>query len=458
MRGHALVVDDEPQMLVAMDTALRRAGFNVTTAASGLEALEKVESEDFAVVFTDLRMPRLDGLQLLAKLKFQRADVPVVMMTAYGTIQNAVQAMKEGAADYLVKPFDARDVDAVIKRVVASSASMTSGEFLTATPAVRRLLAVARKAARSTATVLVEGESGTGKEVLARFIHSESSRKSRPFVAVNCAAIPDSLLESELFGHERGAFTGATMRREGKFELASGGTLLLDEIGEMPRELQAKLLRVLQEKTVDRIGGREPVPVDLRVVATTNVDLAAAVESADFRQDLYYRLKVVRLHLPPLRNRPEDIELLAGAFCAALGGAERSLSEPALKRLSAHAWPGNVRELKNVIECALTLSSSQQIQEQDLFLDGPESRSGSSAPRTVAEAEQSLILSTLEQTNGNRTRAAEQLGISIRTLRNKLGQYRSEGIEVAEPAGKESNLTVPSGKDSHREEHVDDVA
>jgi len=448
MRGHALVVDDEPQMLVAMDTALRRAGFSVTTAASGLEALERVEEEDFAVVFTDLRMPRLDGLELLAKVKVCRADIPVVLMTAYGSIQNAVQAMKEGASDYLVKPFEARDVDAVIKRLVTSPQPSESGEFLTATSAVRRLLSVARKAAQSTATVLIEGESGTGKEVLARSIHRESARKARPFVAVNCAAIPESLLESELFGHERGAFTGATMRREGKFELASGGTLLLDEIGEMPRELQAKLLRVLQEKTVDRVGGREPVPVDLRVIATTNVDLAQAVEDGDFRRDLYYRLKVVRLELPPLRARPDDVELLAKSFCTSLGGHERTLAAPSLERLRSHPWPGNVRELKNVVECALTLSSSREIQPHDLYLDGPESRVGKSEPRTVAEAEQSLILSTLEQMNGNRTHAADQLGISIRTLRNKLGQYRREGIAIVEP----------HGKDASPAEDVDDVA
>lgn len=447
MRGHVLVVDDEPQMLVAMDTALRRAGFAVTTAATGVEALERVDEEDFSVVFTDLRMPQLDGLELLSEMKHRRADVPIILMTAYGTIPNAVQAMKDGAADYLVKPFDASAIDAVIKRVVGAEQPAGSDEFMTASATVRQLLAVARRAAQSSATVLVEGESGTGKEVLARYIHRYSPRRKRAFVAVNCAAIPDSLLESELFGHERGAFTGATVRREGKFELASGGTLLLDEIGEMPLPLQAKLLRVLQEKTVDRVGGREPVPVDLRVVATTNVDLADAVRKGDFRRDLYYRLKVVRLSLPPLRERPEDIELLAETFVKTLGGTERSLSAAASRRLTAHTWPGNVRELKNVIECATALSSSQELQEDDLYLDGLDGLdvvAQAERPTTVADAERSLILGTLEEMRGNRTRAAERLGISIRTLRNKLTLYRSEGIDVVDPNGR------PGGSD---EEH-----
>lgn len=436
MRGHVLVVDDEPQMLVAMDTALRRAGFAVTTAATGVEALERVDEEDFSLVFTDLRMPQLDGLELLTEMKHRRADVPIVLMTAYGTIPNAVQAMKEGAADYLVKPFDAGAIDAVISRVVRAGQESSGDSFLTASASVRRLLAVARKAAESSATVLIEGESGTGKEVLARDIHRHSPRRKKPFVAVNCAAIPDSLLESELFGHERGAFTGATMRREGKFELASGGTLLLDEIGEMPMPLQAKLLRVLQEKTVDRVGGREPVPVDLRVIATTNVDLAEAVRKGDFRRDLYFRLKVVSLALPPLRERPEDVAMLAETFLKSLGGNERSLSPDASKRLAAHGWPGNVRELKNVIECATALSSSQVIQAEDLYLDGLETSAQAERPTTVADAERSLILGTLREMGGNRTRASERLGISIRTLRNKLSQYRAEGIEVVDPNGR----------------------
>ena len=437
MRGHVLVVDDEPQMLVAMDTALRRAGFRVTTAASGVEALECVEQEDFSVIFTDLRMPQMDGLELLGKVRHASPDVPIVLMTAYGSIPSAVEAMKQGAADYLVKPFEAGDVDRVLSKVVKPSPGPDRGEFLTGSIAVERLLQVARKAAKSEVTVLIEGESGTGKEVLARLIHRVSPRAARPFVAVNCAAIPDSLLESELFGHERGAFTGASVRREGKFELASGGTLLLDEIGEMPIQLQAKLLRVLQEKTVDRVGGREPVPVDLRVVATTNVDLARAVREGKFRRDLYYRLKVVHLRLPPLRERPEDIALLAEAFCQRLGGGRR-LSAPALKRLQAHRWPGNVRELKNAIECAVTLSQSREIQEQDFFLDTLETpEEAVSEPKTVADAEKAVILATLRRTGGNRTRAAELLNISIRTLRNKLGQYRREGEVILGPNGRE---------------------
>jgi DNA-binding NtrC family response regulator len=438
MRGHVLVVDDEPQMLVALDAALRRSGFQVTTAANGHEALARVEEQQFAVIFTDLRMPHIDGLELLSKMKHRCADVPIVLMTGYGSIPSAVQAIQQGAADYLVKPFDTSALNAVLARVVRETEE-DPGDFLTASSRLKHVLSVARRAATGSSTILIEGESGTGKEVLARLIHRSSPRASRAFVAVNCAAIPETLLESELFGHERGAFTGANVRREGKFEVASGGTLLLDEIGEMPLALQAKLLRVLQERTVDRVGGRDPVPVDLRVVATTNVELARAVTEGDFRRDLYYRLKVVQLRLPPLRERPEDIALLAKRFVTALGGGGRSLSLAAAQRLEAHSWAGNVRELKNVIECAMTLSSAREIQPEDLFLDAPGASVGNGASSgTVADMEQELILKTLAETRGNRTKAAQRLGISIRTLRNKLALYRRQGDFVHSPEGRES--------------------
>jgi DNA-binding NtrC family response regulator len=452
MRGRALVVDDEPQMLVAMDAALRRSGWNVVTAASADEALARLHEEDFSVIFTDVRMPRRDGMELLGEVRSVAAEVPVVLMTAYGSIPHAVQAMRGGAADYLVKPFEAEDIQRVLARVMFSNgASRREGgsEFITRSPRVRQLLAAARKAAESTTTVLVVGESGTGKELLAQLIHRTSPRAARPFVAVNCAAIPETLLESELFGHEKGAFTGALSRRAGKFELASGGTLLLDEIGDMALGLQAKLLRVLQERVVDRVGGREPVAVDLRVIATTNVDLGRAVKENRFRADLYYRLNVVSLHIPPLRERREDIPPLAEQLCESLGAGRFRLAPEALARLAVHDWPGNVRELRNVIERAVTLSPREEIEASDLALEDASPTPtpvGQELGGTVDTMEKALILRTLDETAGNRTRAAEKLGISIRTLRNKLSRYRNEGL--IEPAEAGAGGALPDG-DAH---------
>lgn len=457
MRGEALVVDDDPQMLVAMEAALARTGLPVTTAASGEEAIERLQDKTFSIIFTDLRMPRMDGIELLRQIKTLTVNVPIVLMTAHGSIDNAVQAMKLGAVEYLQKPFDAAAVESLTNRLVPRQRDPDGG-FITVSPGVEQMLNVARRAAQSSVTVLVEGESGTGKEVLARLIHRSSPRRRKAFVAVNCAAIPEQLLESELFGHERGAFTGANVRREGKFELASGGTLLLDEIGEMPLPLQTKLLRVLQEKTVDRVGGREPVPVDLRVVATTNIDLSQAVRSGDFRRDLFFRLRVVRLHLPSLRQRPEDIPRLATHFCQSMEGGARTLTDDAIEKLAGHEWPGNVRELKNVLECAATLTASAEIHAADLSLDPPDPRdipsrdsddTTSGDSRTIAQMEQRLILGTLSSTHGNRTLAAEQLGISIRTLRNKIHQYRAEGVQVVPPTGRPpqsaDSTTYPGG-------------
>jgi DNA-binding NtrC family response regulator len=440
MGEELLIVDDEPQMLIAVHETLRRLGYGVTTAGSGMEALCRLKEKYYQLVITDMRMPEVSGLDLLRKVKSVAPQTPVILLTAYGTIQNAVDAMREGAYDYLLKPFSSESLENVVRRALESTPR--KGErichtILTQDPVFSRTLEQASQAACSTATVLIEAESGTGKELLARMIHQRSLRHSNAFVAVNCAALPESLLESELFGFEKGAFTGANASKPGKFELAHRGTLLLDEIGEMAPILQAKLLRVLQEKEVDRIGGKDPVEIDVRVIATTNRDLQSLVREGDFREDLYYRLNVVRLTIPPLRERPDDIPLLVDLFCRRYeknsGRPPVSISEEAIAKLQHHQWPGNVRELENTIQRAVTLCAGSIIEPGDLWLSEPEEPVHIPGPRpaelgfsggvTMREMERQLICRTLEDTGGNRTRAAKCLGISLRTLRNKLNEF-----------------------------------
>jgi two-component system response regulator FlrC len=442
MEEELLVVDDEPQMLIAINETLRRSGYSITTAGSGLEAIRKLKEKYYQLVITDMRMPEVSGLDLLRKVKNLAPQTPVILLTAYGTIQNAVDAMRDGAYDYLLKPFSSESLESIVRRALDSAPrrnEKTSHAIITQDPKFSRTLEQAGQVAMSTATVLIEAESGTGKELLARMLHSKSPRSSGPFIAVNCAALPENLLESELFGFERGAFTGANASKPGKFELANGGTLLLDEIGEMAPILQAKLLRVLQEKEVDRIGGKNPVEIDVRVIATTNRDLQELVRNEEFREDLYYRLNVVRLTIPPLRERCADIPLLVDFFCKRYGknfGRQGiRISSEALDSLTHHQWPGNVRELENMIQRAVTLCAGSVIKPEDLFL--PEVQSfppiqagnprpaelGLTAGVTMREMERQLICRTLEDTGGNRTRAAKCLGISLRTLRNKLNEF-----------------------------------
>jgi DNA-binding NtrC family response regulator len=442
MRDEILVVDDEPQMLIAVNETLRRCGYSVTTAGSGLEAICRLREKHFSLVLTDYRMPEVTGLDLLKKVKSVAPETMVVLLTAYGTVQNAVEAMRFGAFDYLMKPFSSESLEGVVRRALgALRRSEEKGlyEIVTQDPGFSKVLERARQAATSPATVLVEAESGTGKELLARMIHRASPRSAGPFVAVNCAALPENLLESELFGFEKGAFTGAFASKPGKFELASRGTLLLDEIGEMAPILQAKLLRVLQEKEVDRVGGRSPVRIDVRVIATTNRNLASLVREGEFREDLYYRLNVVCLSIPPLRERPADIPLLAGYFCRKYGrefGRESvRCSDDALQALSKQRWPGNVRELENAIQRAAALCSGDVIEPEDLSMApvGPVRESPQEGPSdsagvlptgtTVRDMEKHLIRRTLAETGGNRTHAAKILGISLRTLRNKLNEF-----------------------------------
>lgn len=440
-----LIVDDEPSMRTALMESVKRLGYEVQGAIDGADAVERVSRFRPWLVITDLKMPRVTGLDLIKEIKARAPQTVIVLMTAYGTVETAVEAMKHGASDYLLKPFSMDLLERIIAnlkegRDVEPSGTTTAVEgraILTQDPGMIRLLSTVEGVAASQATVLINGESGTGKELLARFIHARSPRAHRPFIAVNCAALPDGLLESELFGHERGAFTGALIRKIGKFEMAHTGTILLDEISEMNLTLQAKLLRVLQEREVDRIGGRDPVPVNIRVIATTNRALYREVEQGRFREDLYYRLNVFPITVPPLRERPADIVLLARHFAsvssARNGISQPGLSESAMQHLQTLPWKGNVRELENVMERAVLLAGQGTILPMHLPALQPETVSPAAtnpAPQAVSangslwEMERDLIFKTLARVKDNRTHAAKELGISIRTLRNKLREYR----------------------------------
>lgn len=445
-RKQIVIADDDPSMRTALAETVRRLGYDVQLAMDGQEALERTVKSKPWLVVTDLKMPRLGGLELVKDIKRRSPATLMILMTAYGTVETAVDAMKHGASDYLLKPFSTDLLERIIANLQSatpadpSQAGFTSGEqraILSQDPGMIRLLSTIEGVAASQATIMISGESGTGKELLARFVHSRSPRAHRPFIAVNCAALPDGLLESELFGYERGAFTGAVMRKHGKFEMAHTGTLLLDEISEMNLGLQAKLLRVLQEREVDRVGGREPVTVNIRVIATTNRLLYREVEAGRFREDLFYRLNVFPITVPPLRERPSDIPLLARHFakCAAArnGLGVPSISDSTLARLQERPWKGNVRELENVMERAVLLAAGGTIGLEHLSADPtapilvppvevivPEATGNGS----LWEMERELIVQTLVRTKDNRTHAAKELGISIRTLRNKLREYR----------------------------------
>ncbi len=442
-----LIVDDEPEMRAALTETLRREGYRLEAADNGEEALGRFEAGTYDLVISDVKMPRLSGPELLQAIKERSPETRVVMITAYGTIDNAVETMKAGASDYLLKPFSADVLLSTVTRALRSDpelprATAPRGKqerpIVTRNPRLLELLAFAEQIAYSKSTVLITGETGTGKELFARFIHACSPRTEKPFLAVNCAALPEGLLESELFGHEKGAFTGAVARKEGKFELAHRGTLLLDEVTEMGLPLQAKLLRVLQEHEIDKVGGREPVPVDVRVIATTNRDPKEMVREKQFREDLYYRLNVIPLALPPLRERPEDIPLLAEHFIQRHARENRRparrLAPETLNLLKKYRWNGNVRELENVMERAVLLCPGDTVEPRHLFLEEesvtPGQGGAPAAPGflgTIYDMERDLIFQTLKELGGNKTRAAEQLGISIRTLRNKLTEYKEKG-------------------------------
>jgi DNA-binding NtrC family response regulator len=438
-----LVVDDEPSNLASLKKIFERELMRVFTADHAKQALEVARRHRVQVVLTDLMMPGISGLELLKAMKEVSPDTEVVLMTAYGTVETAVQAMREGAYDFVEKPLKRMTIVKSVRKaaerqhLVAENRSLrhelqmlTNREIIGQSGALRRVLDIASQAAPSTATVLILGESGTGKELLARYIHGKSARASGPFVAVNCAAIPETILEAELFGHERGAFTGAVARREGRFARARGGTLFLDEIGELTPAVQVKLLRVLQEGEFEPIGG-QPVRADVRIVAATNRDLASEVEAGRFREDLYYRLNVIAVTAPPLRTRREDIPLLVdhflGIYCRKNGRERLVVHRDAMTKLLDYSWPGNVRELENVVERAAVLCRSDVIHTEDL----PDAVAHASAPTPSAmsfalgtpleEVERRMIRDTLQHTGGDKALAAQLLGISTRTIYRKLG-------------------------------------
>ena len=534
-----LVADDEKHLRRALFTALTRLGHAVELAETGPEAVSKFQSQRFDLVITDMRMTGLDGLGVLKAVKALAPAIPVIIMTSYGSVEVAVEAMREGAHDFILKPFPAGVIEDAVNRAlsqaepVASESQLTKGSggvvknsdrpIITRNHKMSRLMDLARSVAASPSTVLLQGESGTGKELLARFIHQSSPRANAPFVAINCASLPESLLESELFGHEKGAFTGAVGKKIGKFEMADGGTILLDEISEMDMALQAKLLRVLQEGEIDRVGGKEPQKIDVRVVATTNRNLKQWVDSGNFRADLYYRLNVIPFYIPALRERLDDVPLLADYFrekYAALNNKKvDGLSALAVEALGAYSWPGNIRELENTLARGVLLAVGGVIEPHDMFMDedsfmtalersvappvasfgvssiagevvagpmaspaagqvdldnealgasglaevpfaannmvannvGDSPAANSSAPAdttlsgwginqatsslmTIGEMERNLIGQVLSETDGNRTHAAKILGISVRTLRNKLAEYRGEGVSASADA------------------------
>ena len=449
-----LLVEDKESLRRVLRLTLENAGYSVTESADASSASKEISSTRHRLVLTDLRMPNGSGLDVLRAAKAADADVPVIVMTAFGSIDEAVQAMKDGAQDFLQKPVDSNHLLLLVERSLEQERLRTENILLREDWArrygfpriigeseiLKQTVGETQRVAQTEATVLLLGESGTGKELFARAVHHLSGRRDKPFVAINCAAIPETLIENELFGHERGSFTGASDRRQGKFELASGGTVFLDEIGELPLAVQGKLLRAIEEKVVDRIGGRAPVPVDVRVVAATNKDLKAAVDDGEFRGDLFFRLAVFPIEIPPLRVRGDDVVLLARHFAAHIGrelrGREAEISPEAISELQKHNWPGNVRELENAIERACILSDTLHLQPHDLGFAGSRMAvvdsltdldlSGTLSEvshRALTEVERRKIAASLEANAGNKSRAAEELGVSYKTLLNKIKEY-----------------------------------
>jgi DNA-binding NtrC family response regulator len=452
-----LVVEDKPSMRRMLRETLEGAGYKVDEAADGEEALKKLSLNHYQLILTDLKLPRKDGLAVLRAAREVASNLPVILMTAYGTIESAVQAMKDGAVDFLAKPFDSDYLLRLMERVLERYRLYTENlvlkegfaeklgfpKIVGASRAIQQVSALIQKVAPSNATALLLGESGTGKELFARAIHQMGTRAGRPFIAINCAAIPDTLLENELFGHEKGAYTGAQSQKQGKFELADTGTLFLDEIGDLSPAVQAKLLRVLQDGAFERVGGTRPIQVDVRIIAATNTDLTRAVRERRFREDLFFRLNVFPISIPPLRERPEDIPMLVThfvhRFAQEMRKEVREVTPEALKGLMAYPWPGNVRELENFIERAVILAAGPTLTVQDFALGVKRGR-GELEPdlpltgslhevsaRASARAERDLIARTLQGTGGNKSKAAEVLRVSYKTLLNKIKEY---GIEA----------------------------
>jgi DNA-binding NtrC family response regulator len=442
-----LIVDDEPEMCALLSDILKDEGYDVETATSGEQALARMGERDFAVVITDLNMKGMPGMTLLKHIKQRHPDTNVIIMTGFGSIESAIEAMKQGAYDYVTKPVKSDEIalttqkavrEASLRREVVSLRRAVEKEYsfnqiLGKSKPMQAVFELIRRITPSPSSVLITGESGTGKELVARAVHYNSPRAQGPFIPVNCAAIPENLLESEMFGHMKGSFTDAKADRKGLFEEAQGGTLFLDEISELPLSLQAKLLRVLQEKEIRRVGGTRSIPVDARVIAATNLDLAGEVKAKRFREDLYYRMNVIEVHMPALRERTEDIPLLAMHFIKKYAEPMKKpvagLTEGALALLMDYAWPGNVRELENVIERGVTLTRGEKIGSEDL----PQAVRGDSGDRhmieeaaektrTLSEVERAYILRVMEKTAGNKYQAAQVLGIDRKTLYRKLDE------------------------------------
>ncbi len=444
-KARVLVVDDEPSARSGLEKLLRQEGYTVDIAADGAAALARFAEAPADVVVTDLKMPRMDGIELLTQLRLQDPDLPVIVCTAFGDVSIAVQAMRVGAEDFLTKPIEFDVLAVAIERALERREIRVEAEnlrrqlrerdgeglqgLLGASPAMQKVYRVARQVAGSRATVLITGESGTGKGELARAIHALSPRAKQPFISLHCASLAETLLESELFGHEKGSFTGADKRRIGRFEQANGGTLFLDEIGEIPMATQIKLLHVLQERTFERVGGNDTVHVDVRVIAATNRDLAADVRDKRFREDLYYRLNVVHIEMPLLRLRGGDIFVLAGHFLRKFAQENHKrvdgFTEAARTKILGYRWPGNVRALENAVERAVVLCDGALIDEQDLpFESSPDVQSTLRIPgSTMAEIERHAILTTLDAADGSTTKAAELLDISVRTIQYRLHEY-----------------------------------
>lgn len=454
---HILVVDDEPAFRKMLSDLLEGVHYSVDVAADGEQALQMVSKSEYDLVITDLSLPKMNGTQVLAAVKRACPDTPVILITGYATVDTAIEAMKLGAYDYISKPFNIDRIEVVIARALERSRLIDENNYLRGelrerygfdniigeNPEMQKAYVLAAQVAQTNATVLILGETGTGKEFLARSIHYQSKRAQGPFVKVNCAALTETLLESELFGHEKGSFTGAIARRIGRFEMAEGGSIFLDEIGDVSASTQLKLLRVLQEKQFERVGGSETLHVDTRIIAATNRDLAKAIEDGAFREDLFYRLNVITINLPPLRNRKEDIRLLAehfiGKYNAETGKQIGGISDDALSALEAYHWPGNIRELENCIERAVILTNNEIITPQDLYFFSHESSAPAPAGPTAAaqpasplcsikDMERDHIRRVLSACDWHMTRAADILEIDRKTLRNKIREF---GLEKA---------------------------
>ncbi|MCG3110204.1 MAG: sigma-54 dependent transcriptional regulator [Candidatus Manganitrophus sp. SB1] len=452
MSARILIVDDERNLRRVLAAHLKREGWEVGEAVDGAEALERLAQGAWSLVITDLKMPNLDGLGLLEQTAARHPDLPVVLITAHGTIETAVTAMKRGAFDYITKPFDQEELLAVVRKALATGERQgrelrrpgpigTASEIIGASPAIQAMLKMIDRVADSPSSVLIQGETGTGKELIARALHQKSQRASKPFIAVNCGAIPENLMESEFFGYEKGAFTGAASSKPGRFELADGGTLFLDEIGELPKPMQVKLLRVLQEQTLERVGGVKTIRVDVRLLSATHQDLKLKIKEGSFREDLYYRLNTVTLKLPALRERKEDLPLLTDhllrKYSERLRRPLRGMSPEAQAALSIYDYPGNIRELENVIERGVLLSQGPLLRLEDL----PEelhctpsltATEESSSPDRIKERmksikgqmEREMIVAALHETGGNVTLAAKQLGLSRKGLQLKMKAYQ----------------------------------